>query len=300
MINPTLPFVAQRLFNTPLALTPHKADLIVAALAERLGIARVNGLSPAAAPRADTGNADPFAAPGVVERAGYDIVGGVAVIAVHGTLAHRWGTLRPYSGCTGYDGIRQNILAAMNDPAVRAIALDCDSGGGEVTGCFDLVDTIHGLRGRGKPIWAICAEHAFSAAYAIASAADRVTVPRTGGTGSVGVITLLVDWSKALTEEGVAVHFVHAGSRKAEEWRAESQGVKPELLARMQEEVDRLAGIFAGTIARNRSLDPAAVMALEAACLWGEQGVAAGLADAVAAPDAAFAELLAQLGATAT
>ena len=30
-------------------------------------------------------------------------------------------------------------------------------------------------RGRGKPIWGICAEGAYSTAYAIASACDRIT-----------------------------------------------------------------------------------------------------------------------------
>jgi ClpP class serine protease len=41
-----------------------------------------------------------------------------------------------------------------------------------------------------KPIHAILTENAYSAAYAIASAADRISVPRTGGVGSVGVITM--------------------------------------------------------------------------------------------------------------
>ena len=44
------------------------------------------------------------------------------------------GTLRPYSGMTGYDGIRQNFLEALSDPAVEAIVLDIDSPGGEVAG----------------------------------------------------------------------------------------------------------------------------------------------------------------------
>ncbi|MGE0109368.1 MAG: hypothetical protein AB7S81_06370 [Bdellovibrionales bacterium] len=42
-----MPFaqVSQRLFNTPLAIRPEKAEIVLAALAERLGVARVNGLA---------------------------------------------------------------------------------------------------------------------------------------------------------------------------------------------------------------------------------------------------------------
>jgi ClpP class serine protease len=45
-----------------------------------------------------------------------------------------------------------------------------------VAGCFDLVDEIYNARGK-KPIHAILTENAYSAAYAIASAADRISVP---------------------------------------------------------------------------------------------------------------------------
>ena len=128
---------------------------------------------------------------------GYEVLGGVAIIPVEGTLVAKLGMLCPYSGMTGYDGIRVNFLTALADDAVRAIVLDIDSPGGECSGLFDLVDTI--VAGRGvKPIRAILTEVAFSAAYAIASAADRISVPRTGGVGSIGVVCMHVDWSRAL------------------------------------------------------------------------------------------------------
>jgi ClpP class serine protease len=48
---------------------------------------------------------------------------------------------------TGYDGIRQSFLTALEDPEVNGICLDIDSPGGEVAGCFDLVDEIYNARG---------------------------------------------------------------------------------------------------------------------------------------------------------
>lgn len=293
--------LSQRIFNVPLAVRPDKAEVAIAAVADRLGLARVTrgdgaALTPAAAARAAI-EADPWLAEpgGSPDRRGYDVLAGVAVIEVQGMLVQRLYSLRPYSGMTGYDGLRQNLLTALSDPQVRAVALDLDSPGGEISGCFDLVDTIFALRGRGKPIWGICAEGAYSAAYAIASACDRVTVPRTGGAGSIGVITMLADYSKALDEEGITVHFVHYGERKAEEGRAKYTGVKPDLLKRIQAEIDVVGELFTATVARNRGLTTDAVRAQQAACFMGAAAVAQGLADAVMAPDEAFRSLLASL-----
>lgn len=287
-----LPHLAQRLFNVPLAIHPRKAEVVMAALADRFGVARMfradgapvalafeDGLADAGEPMAEAAEWKP-----------YEIVQGVAVIPIEGTLVAKSGCLRPWSGMTGYDGIRACFLQAMDDADVRAILLDVDSPGGEVTGCFDLVDTIHAARGV-KPIHAVLNECAYSAAYALASAADRVTVPRTGGVGSIGVIAMHVDLSKALTSAGLTVTLITYGDRKAD--GADVLPLSREARARFQADIDALGELFTATVARNRRLSPEAVRATQAATFMGQQGVALGLADAVRAPDAAFAELLA-------
>ena len=168
-----LPHLAQRLFNTPLALHPHKAEVVMAALTDRFGLTRIQSNADWADEEDDF-----FSRKG--RDCGYDVIEGIAVIPIQGTLVQKLGTLRPYSGMTGYDGIRASFLTAINDDAVKGICFDIDSPGGEVAGCFDLVDEIYAARGA-KPIWSILSENAYSAAYALASAADRIIVPRTGG-----------------------------------------------------------------------------------------------------------------------
>jgi ClpP class serine protease len=101
----------------------------------------------------------------------------------------------------GYDWIQSLFAQALANPKVRAIVLDVDSGGGKVAGCFDLVDEIYSARAT-KPIWSILGENAYSAAYALASAAEFMTVPRTGGTGSIGVIMMHVSFEEALKRPG--------------------------------------------------------------------------------------------------
>ncbi|NUB12539.1 S49 family peptidase [Azospirillum brasilense] len=265
--------MARRLSNRPLALVQSEVDLLAAAL---------RGQTPA-----------PFAFGGSTasdrERR-YGLIDGVAIIPVKGILFQgSWS----WPWATGYEWIRTGLLAAIADPEVRAIVLDIDSPGGEVAGCFDLVDTIYACRGT-KPIWAILSEHAYSAAYAIASAADRIIVPRTGGTGSIGVIWMHVDWSQAMDKAGVKVTFITYGDHKAEGNPCEP--LSKEARDRFQADIDTMGDLFVETVARNRNLSATKVRGTQAATYLGERGVAIGLADAVMAPDAAFQALLDQLG----
>lgn len=284
MIRQPFPFLAQRMFNVPLCLHPAKAEIVVASLAERLGVTQLfsngapMGLGASELDEDDRADEKP-----------YEIMQGIAIIPVQGMLVQKTGCLRPYSGMTGYDGIRANFADAFNDDSVRAIVLEIDSPGGECAGVFDLADAIFAARGK-KPIWAILSESAYSSAYALASACDKVCVPRTGGTGSIGVIAMVADISKALAKDGVAVNIIQFGARKADGY--------PEIpftsqaRARFQADVNMIGNIFVNTVARNRNMKASAITAQQAMTFLGQDGVRAGLADMVAAPDAAFGALL--------
>lgn len=289
---PNYPHLAQRLFNTPLAITPGKIEIVMSALADRFGIAklfRADGVQVSLGAWSDD---DEFGGPADTDR-GYEVVAGVAIIPVTGTLVQKLGTLRPYSGMMGYDGIRAMVSMALEDESVHAIVLDIDSPGGEVSGCFDLVDAIYTARGV-KPIWSILTESAYSAAYAIASASDRIVVPRTGGTGSVGVICAHVDFSKALSQAGIEVTLITYGARKAD--GNEYNPLEKAARERFQADVDAMGDLFVETVARNRNISTAQVRNTQAATYLGAAGVQIGFADAVMAPDEAFRSLLAELG----
>ncbi|MBU9489938.1 MULTISPECIES: S49 family peptidase [Burkholderia] len=291
------PHLATRLFNVPIAITPHKAEIVMAALADRLGITQLfrpdGHVIALAGGGAQAFLSDMGAEDGPVDMRPYDVWEGVARIPIQGTLVHKLGTLHPWSGMTGYDGIRSLLSLAMEDPEVRAIVLDIDSPGGEVAGCFDLTDAIYEAREE-KPIWSILSESAYSAAYAIASASDRIIVPRTGGTGSVGVICMHVDFSKALSQAGIDVTLIHYGDRKAD--GNEYSPLSKDARARIQADVDAMGELFVETVARNRGLTAARVRSTQAGTFLGAAGVEVGFADAVMAPDDALASLLAELG----
>jgi signal peptide peptidase SppA len=281
-----LPHLAQRLFNVPLVIHPRKAEVVMAALTDRFGITQIQ------AGMYHDDDDDYFSRKAKPDN-GYDVLEGIAVIPVQGTLVQKSGRLRPYSGMTGYDGIRLTFMRALNDPEVKGICLDVDSPGGEVAGCFDLVDLIYHSRGK-KPIHAILNENAYSAAYAIASAADKITVPRTGGVGSVGVIVIHCDWSQKIKEDGLKVTIITYGDRKAE-----SNPYVPlseEAQKAIQADVDAMGQLFVSTVARNRGISEKIIRGSQAACYLAADGVQMGLADVVATPDEAFQTLMKEAG----
>lgn len=291
------PFAAARIFDTPLAIHPTKGQVIARALAKQFGLADINyfdgeplalrGPDSMPVPQAffDTESSRSSA------DEGYDVIDGVAVIDVSGTLVQKSSSLRPYSGMLGYNAVRHNFDAAMANKAVKAIALEIDSPGGEVAGCFDLADHIFESRGE-KPILAMLNESAYSAAYAIASSADQVSVPRTGGTGSVGVICMHIDASRAIKGAGMDVTIIKYGDRKAD--GNQFSPLSKEALARFQADVDAMGEMFVDTVARNRGLAVDVVRGTQATTFLGQSGVDIGFADAVMTPHDALAAWIAQ------
>ena len=284
MRNPRFYHLCQRIFNQPVAILPGKAEVIVAALADRLGLTHSFAAEPMALYDDSIGGKHDSG-----RDIGYDVVQNIAVLEICGTLVQKTGTLRPYSGMTGYDGIRQNFLHALENPDVRAIVLDIDSGGGEVAGCFDLCDTIYNARGD-KPIAAILSESAYSAAYAIASSADLITVPRTGGVGSVGVICMHVDYADMLQKQGMKVTMIQYGDKKS--YGNQFEPLQKEALEKIQSDIDSMGEMFVELVARNRNMSAEKVRGFQAGTFLGKEGVDMGLADELLSPHLAFANLV--------
>jgi len=215
----------------------------------------------------------------------YGLVNGIAIIPIQGVLARG---VPCFCDGTDYDWIRAGFDCALADPEVKAIVFDVDSPGGTVEGCFDLADHIFNSRGI-KPIWSILGESAYSAAYALASAADKMTVPRTGGAGSIGIVACHVDISKALKAAGVKVTYIQFGERKTD--AAEEKPLSDAASASFQADVNELGKLFVATVERNRAMSASKVRSTEAATFLGSDAVALGLCDVAMAPNVAFQAL---------
>ncbi len=215
---------------------------------------------------------------------------GIAVIPIVGPLVARGDWLTTLLGATEYGAVADALAAAADDPAVRGILLEVDSPGGEVGGLFDLVETIGSIKAQSaKPLWAVASEAALSAAYAIASAADRLYLTRTGEVGSVGVVAVHLDESGADAIAGLKWTLIRAGARKID--GNPHEPLSPRATANIQADVDTLYTELVALVAGNRGLGGDAIRATEAAIYRGEKAVKAGLADRVGTVPQAIADL---------
>lgn len=213
----------------------------------------------------------------------YVVRDGVLMIPVKGVLLHdfpwAFGSL-----ATGYTYIERALARGLEDGNVRGIALLGNSYGGEGLGCFEASNKIFAGRGI-KPIHAIV-DTAYSAGYAICSAAETITGSTTSGTGSIGVVMTHVDVSRAMETSGMKLTFVHFGKHKVDGNRY--QPLPAEVEARWQSWCDEQGMQFCELVARNRGLDIKAVQATEAQCYLSSEALKLKLIDAVSPFDEAI------------
>ena len=274
---PTMPYLASRVFGTPLLIHPRKLEVILSVVGPRMGMV---------VPETSAQLAQ-IPPPERVIRTDLQVPN-IAVISILGTLVRRTGAMDAASGLTSYASISAQINAAINDPSVDAVLLDIDSPGGEAGGAFDLADEIVSARST-KPIWAVANDDAFSAAYAIACSAERIYLTRTGGVGSIGVIALHVDQTQRDALDGYRYTAIYAGDRKND--LSPHLPLSNEASTALQTEVDRLYEMFVSTVATNRGLDAQAVRDTQAGLFYAGDAIEAGFADAIGTADDALRAL---------
>lgn len=213
---------------------------------------------------------------------------GVAVIPVHGVLINRfpssWGFV------TGYDFIRRQTAEAAADPDVQVIAYDIHSPGGTVAGCPETYSAILALRGTKKTV-AVVDSAAYSAAYYLASAADRIAVAPSGGVGSIGVVAARWDITKMAEDAGIKVTYIYAGKYKLD-GNPMTEMTEDER-KRIKASVDSAYDGFVTAVAAGRGISEDAVRATEAACYDAQEALQAGLVNSIMTPDMALQAALA-------
>jgi len=198
----------------------------------------------------------------------------VAIVPVRGPLMQY---ADPF--CDSYEAIVARVLEAISTTP-RAIVLSISSPGGLVAGCFEAADLIAAsCKAAGVPLWAFVDGQATSAAYALASVAERLVVPPTGIVGSIGVIAELTDASALDAAMGLRVSVIASGPRKLD-GNPHAPTTEAAVLT-MQAHVDELAERFFEHVDRGARVSADSVRALGAGLLIGAAAVAVGLADEV-------------------
>ncbi|MBR4184327.1 MAG: S49 family peptidase, partial [Clostridia bacterium] len=103
------------------------------------------------------------------------------------------------------------IRAAKDDAGVKAIIIDLDTPGGEVTASDEIY---HELKLCGKPVVAMRNTMAASGGYYVACGANKIVANKFTMTGSIGVIMSSVDVSGLLDWAKVKPEFYTSGKMK--------------------------------------------------------------------------------------
>lgn len=269
--------LAESFAKNPLLIDPEQANFVTAALAAlALDAEAMAGFETISASddfwgRPESGREHPYRP--------YAVSNGVLQIPIQGVLLNRF-SYAFGRWATGYTYIEKALARGIADPAVRAIALVVDSPGGDVAGNFELAEKIAAAR-KVKPIRAFASDHAYSAAYSLASAASEVVVSRSGGTGSIGIVTAHVDVSKAMESYGVKITYIFAGKHKVD--GNPHEPLPDSVKGRIQKRIDRIYGVFVSTVAKNRDMEEDDVRGTEALTFDATDSVSNGLADRIGA-----------------
>lgn len=221
-------------------------------------------------------------------RNGLQVVDGIAVIDVFGTLVQRTSGFDGASGLLSYEKIRGELQTALEDTAVEKILMVFDSPGGEVAGSFELSDFIFASREL-KPIFGIASEQACSAAYLQLSACTRAFATQSAIVGSIGVVVAHVDETARNEAEGIKITEIFRGERKMD--CSPNRPLDDEALASIQSTVDSFFSLFVSKVARNRAIRESEVEATQARIFIGAEAQRLGLIDDIRGLPQALGEI---------
>jgi protease-4 len=169
------------------------------------------------------------------EQPKYECHEGVAYIPMKGVIGKGLTSLEKATGGVDLDDVTEWIRLAAADESVKLVVMDVDSPGGSVNGTPEAAAAFRAL-GKIKPTMAYCDGQACSAAYWIASQAQRFTVTPSSSIGNVGCFVAITNVKKALANAGVEVVVVKSGKYKAMGYPGTD--LTDEQLAYIQQDVD--------------------------------------------------------------
>lgn len=202
-----------------------------------------------------------------------DVVSGVGIVPISGPLFSVPNFLTECLGIgTTYSQILHDVQSHLDDDAVSAILLDCDSPGGVVTGLNEASSNLV-KAGKIKPIYSYVGGLGASAMYWLMSGSEEIAIDATARVGSIGVVATFSN-----PEYDNDIEIVNSASPNKRPDLTTDAGKKVII-----EELDALADVFIGTVAVNRGVSVKTVKTDfgKGGCFVGQKAVDVGMADRV-------------------
>lgn len=176
-------------------------------------------------------------------------VGKVAIVSIEGVIDKRV----PAMQLDCYGGVDladvDEALNMASDPSISRVLLYVNSPGGSVTGAPETAARVAALA-KTKRVEAFVDVMACSAGYYIASQARKITAAPSAILGSIGVYMAVIDATRAMEIEGIAVQMISSGKFKGmgAPWKPLSDDER----AMMQEQCDSIYAAFKSAVTSSR------------------------------------------------
>jgi len=225
-------------------------------------------------PRQDMGGDGP---PERVQRI-YERHGRLGIIHVQGIIDKHVSLyeLDCYGGCDLND-VDAAIELARADTNVDQVLMLINSPGGSATGVPETAQRVARLRAE-KEVTVFGDCQICSAAIYIASQASEIIITESTDIGSIGTYMALLDVTRMMEMEGLAMHLIKAGKFKAA--GAPFKKLEDEERELFQRQVDRLNASFVDAVSSGRPEVPREAM--EGQTFLGTEALEVGLADGLA------------------
>ena len=212
---------------------------------------------------------------------------GTGVIPIAGVIGKGLSPLEKMTGAVDVNAIADAIDDYSTNPQVTRIAFQVSSPGGTVTGVEELANKVRNIS---KPTMAYTDSEMASAAYWIASAADKVVASPSSTVGSIGVYMTIADMTEMAKAQGIKMVVIKSGKFKGAGIPGTS--LSEEQVANLQQGVDEIHADFKAAVLQTRKLVKAEDM--EGQVFSGKQaaqrGLVTGLADSFSEAVAMWAE----------
>ncbi len=192
------------------------------------------------------------------------------------------------------DSFVLEVDALRKDPSVKAVVLRVNSPGGSVMASEKIRSALD-LLGSEKPLVASYGDYAASGGYWISSGCSRIFADATTLTGSIGVFSMIPDFSKVAGKLGVGVESV--SSNKHSDVLSLMRPFSADELAYMQASVEDIYERFVSLVSTSRGMETTAVDAIAQGRVWaGNDALGIGLVDEIGTLKDAVAYAASQAG----
>ena len=217
--------------------------------------------------------------------------GNVAIIDIKGTLTNTYRWYNQYYGIVSYPEIKNAVIAAVEHTGVSSILLSVDSPGGAVSGISELSEFLNNVKANHLPISTHVGGSMNSGGYWLGSIGEKLVGTRLSQVGSIGVISVHMEYSKMLKDRGIETTVIRKGKYKA--LGNPYEPLTPEAKDIIEKDMEVVYSEFIAVVATNLGVPESDVREnmAEGQVFWGLDAKRIGLLDEIGTLDSLVSQM---------